>query len=92
MSRSRLANVPRREGEQTMTTLVDRYYATLQRVGVVDFEHPDLEALRRQMSDKELGALHARLVAEGEATMREADALEKFGQRKFGVNDNSSSS
>jgi hypothetical protein len=35
--------------------------------------------------------LHARLVEEGEAMMKEADALEKFGQRKFGANDNSSS-
>lgn len=47
--------------------------------------------LRRQMSDEDLRVVHARLVEEGEATMREADALEKFGQRKFGVNDNSSS-
>ena len=43
------------------------------------------------MSDEDLRVVHARLVEEGEATMREADALEKFGQRKFGVNDNSSS-
>ena len=27
-----------------MTTLVDRYFAVLQRVGVDDFEHPELEA------------------------------------------------
>jgi hypothetical protein len=64
-----------------MTNLADRYYATLKRVGVDDFEHPDLEALRRQMTDAELGALQARLVAEGEAALGEADALEKFGQR-----------
>ena len=57
-----------------MTTLVDRYFAVLEKIGVDDFDHPDLEALRRQMS---------------EATMREADALEEFGQRKFGINDNS---
>jgi hypothetical protein len=74
-----------------MTSLVDRYFILLQKVGVDDFEHPELEGLRRQMSDEELGALQARLVAEGEASTKEADALEKFGQRKFGVNDNSSS-
>jgi hypothetical protein len=74
-----------------MTNLVDQYFATLQRVGVDDFGHPDLEALRRQMSNEELGALQARLVAEGETALGEADQLEKFGQRKFGVNDNSSS-
>jgi hypothetical protein len=74
-----------------MTRLVDRYFTLLRRVGVDDFEHPDLEALRRQMSDEDLRVLHARLVEAGEAAMKEADALEKFGQRKFGVNDNSSS-
>jgi hypothetical protein len=74
-----------------MTNLVDRYFTVLQRVGIDDFEHPDLEALRRQMSNEELGALQARLVAEGEATLKEADQLEKFGQHKFGANDNSSS-
>ena len=36
-------------------------------------------------------SLYARLVEEGEAMMKEADALEAFGQRKFGANDNSSS-
>jgi hypothetical protein len=74
-----------------MTSLVDRYFTILEKVGVDDFGHPDLEALRLQMSDEELGALQARLVAEGEAAPGEADALEKFGQRKFGVNDNSPS-
>jgi hypothetical protein len=74
-----------------MTTLVDRYFAVLEKIGVDDFDHPDLEAIRRQMSDEDLRALHTRLVEEGEATMREADALEEFGQRKFGANDNSSS-
>jgi hypothetical protein len=71
--------------------IVDRYFAVLQRVGVDDFEHPDLEAIRRQMSDEELRAVEARLVAEGEAAIKEANALEKFGQRKFGANDNSAS-
>ena len=74
-----------------MTTLVDRYFAVLEKIGVDDFGHPDLEAIRRQMTDEQLGALHARLVEEGEAMMKEADAREKFGQRKFGANDLSSS-
>jgi hypothetical protein len=74
-----------------MTNLVDRYFAVLEKIGVDDFGHPDLEALRRQMSDEEIGALQTRLVEEGEAALKEADQLEKFGQRKFGVNDNSSS-
>jgi hypothetical protein len=72
-----------------MTRLVDRYFTLLRRVGVDDFEHPDLEAIRRQMNDEELRALQARLVEEGEAAIKEANALEKFGQRKFGANDNS---
>jgi hypothetical protein len=74
-----------------MTNLVDRYFAVLRTVGVDDFGHPDLEAVRRQMSDEDLHAVEARLVAEGEVAIKEADALEKLGQRKFGVNDNSSS-
>ena len=73
------------------TTLVDRYFAVLRTVGVDDFEHPELEAVRRQMNDEDLRAVEARLVAEGEAALKEADQLEKFSQRKFGVNDNSSS-
>jgi hypothetical protein len=74
-----------------MTILVDRYFAALEKIGVDDFWHPELEALRQQMSDEDLRAVEARLVAEGEAALKEADQLEKFGQRKFGVNDNSSS-
>jgi hypothetical protein len=72
-----------------MTILVDRYFAVLEKIGVDDFGHPDLEALRRQMNDEEIRAVEARLVAEGEAALKEADQLERFGQRKFGANDNS---
>ena len=43
------------------------------------------------MSDDERGVVIARLQEEGEAALKEADQLKKFGQRKFGVNDNSSS-
>jgi hypothetical protein len=89
MSRSRLANVPRREGEQAMTTLVARYFAVLEKIGIDNFGHPDLEAIRLQMTDEELRAVEARLVAKGEAALKEADQLEKFGQHKFGANDNS---
>jgi hypothetical protein len=72
-----------------MTNLVDRYYAVLERVGFDDFDHPDLEAIRQQMSDEERRTLSARLIEEGEANLAEAKALKKFGERKFGANDNS---
>ena len=73
-----------------MTNLVDQYFTVLQRVGVNDFDHPELEGLRRQMSDEERSLVIARLEEEGHAALAEADQLEKFGQRKFGANDNSS--
>ena len=40
------------------------------------------------MSDEERHTLIARVREEGEAALAEADQLKKFGQRKFGVNDN----
>jgi hypothetical protein len=41
------------------------------------------------MTDEERDAVVAPLREEAEAAIREPEALEKFGQRKFGVNDNS---
>jgi hypothetical protein len=75
--------------ETTMTNLVDQYFTVLRRVGVDDFWHPDLEAIRQQMNDEERGMVRARLVEEAEAAKEEADELEEFIQRKFGANDNS---
>ena len=43
------------------------------------------------MSNEERSMVIARLQEEGEAALKEAEALEKFGQHKFVVNDNSSS-
>jgi hypothetical protein len=68
-----------------MTNLVDQYFAVLKKIGIDDFDHPQLEALRRQMSDADLQMVHTRLVEEDEALEEEADALEKFGQRRFGA-------
>jgi hypothetical protein len=69
-------------------TIVDRYFTTLQRVGFDNFWHPSLESLRRQMDDHDLRAVEARLIAESETVLKEADQLAKFGQRKFHANDN----
>jgi hypothetical protein len=33
-----------------MTNLVDEYFAVLEKVGVDDFWHPELEALRQRMT------------------------------------------
>ena len=41
------------------------------------------------MSDDEMLMVRARLKAEAEVAFAEAEALKKFGERKFGVNDNS---
>ena len=43
------------------------------------------------MNDEDLRVLQVQLLEEGEAALGEAEALEEFGQRKFGANDNSSS-
>lgn len=64
------------------TNLVDQYFAVLAIVGDDDFDHPELEALRRRMTEEERQAVVARLQEEGEATLAEAKALEEFGRRK----------
>ena len=86
----RIAQMEEESRNASMTNLVDQYFTVLQRVGVNDFDHPELEGLRRQMSDEERSLVIARLEEEGQAALAEADALEKFGQRKFGANDNPS--
>jgi DNA-binding MarR family transcriptional regulator len=74
-----------------MTNLVDQYFAVLEKVGYEDFQHPDLEVLRLQMSEEDRRAVRARLTEESKAAIEEAEELEEFAFRKIGLNDNSSS-
>jgi RecA-family ATPase len=57
-------------------------------IGVDDFENPRLEAVRLRMTRQDLQAVSARLHAEAHATFEEAEQLKRFGQKRFGANDN----
>jgi hypothetical protein len=66
-----------------MPNLIDEYFAVLEEDGL-EFDNPRLEAIQLRMSGQELDALMARLRAEGEAQLKEADELERFGRAKWG--------
>ena len=66
-----------------MPNLIDEYFTVLEEDGL-EFNNPRLEAVRLRMSRQELDALEARLRAEGEAELKEADELERFERAEWG--------
>jgi hypothetical protein len=69
---------------QNKPSLINQYLAVIERVGVDDFDHPELDAIRRQMTQREIFITAEMLKEDAEESAMEAEALLQLGRREFG--------
>ena len=65
--------------------LVGEYCNFIEEEPETPFDHPLLAAMRLLMTGADIVRLRAALKAQGEANIREADALRRYGRAKWGA-------